>query len=324
MGSLGHLRFEYIRGNWVMNILVAGGTGFIGEYLVSQLKNRGHQVVLLSRRDKISTDSSVRCQRWDGKSLDAWADYIETSDAVINLAGTPIADKRWSSKRKADILNSRVDSTKIIIEAIKKATKKPKVLINASAVGYYGNVPDGDVVETSPRGNGFLSDTCALWEKEATVAEQMGVRTVLLRMGIVLAHGGGALSKMLLAFQLFAGGSLGSGRQWFPWIHRDDVVGAILFSLENVKIKGPVNVTAPNPVTMHDFCSELGRRLHRPSWLPVPGVALHLVLGEMSSMLLEGQRAIPKKLLDQKYCFEFVNLNNALIDILRNQKSNGI
>ena len=210
------------------------------------------------------------------------------------------------------IVNSRVDATRALVEAIEKAKRKPRVLINASAVGYYGNIPEGDVTEAHPMGEGFLASTCCQWEKESVVAEKMGVRTVLLRLGIVLEKDGGVLRKMIPLFKIFAGGYFGSGRQWFPWIHRDDVVGIILFALDNGAISGPTNATAPRPVTMRDFCHELGKVLKRPSWIPVPGFALKLMLGEMSSMLLGGQKAIPIKLLDNHYSFKFAKLEDAL------------
>ena len=194
-------------------------------------------------------------------------------------------------------------------------------MINASAIGYYGNVPEGDITEISPKGRGFLADTCDQWEQEARAVEKWGVRTVLLRNGIVLGEGGGVLSKMIPPFQFFAGGPLGSGGQWVSWIHREDVVGAILFALGKNEISGPVNTTAPNPVRMRDFCREIGKVLKRPSWVSVPPFALKLMLGEMSEMLLDGQKAIPQKLLAHHYAFKFPNLQAALLNILNQQVS---
>lgn len=302
-----------------MKIMIAGGTGFVGKPLVSQLIKKGHKLILLSRSDRKSNHHQLQYQKWNGKTLGEWADGMTSVDAVINLAGESIADKRWSQKQKKVIVESRVDATRVLVKAIEKANHKPQILINASAVGYYGNVPSGDVVEDSSKGKGFLSETCDQWEKEAQAVKRFGVRTALLRIGIVLEKGGGALSKMIPPFKLFAGGPLGTGRQWFPWIHRDDVVGIILFTLENDAIAGPVNTTAPQPVKMSEFCQELGKVLKRPSWAPVPAFALKLLLGEMSEMLLGGQKAIPQKLLANHYKFKFPDLQSALMDI---QKKN--
>ena len=304
-----------------MKIMVAGGTGFIGKALVSQLKNIGHEIILLSRSDRSSTDNALRCRKWDGRTLGEWADELKTTDAVINLVGAPIAEKRWSKKQKEIIVDSRVQATRVIVQAIEKSEPKPKILINASAIGYYGNVPEGDITEISPKGRGFLADTCSMWEKEAEVVEKFGVRTVLLRNGIVLGEGGGVLSKMIPPFQFFVGGPLGSGRQWVSWIHREDAAGVILFALGKNEISGPVNTTAPNPVRMRDFCRAIGKVLNRPSWISVPAFALKLMLGEMSEMLLGGQKAIPQKLLAHHYAFKFPNLQVALRNILNEQAS---
>lgn len=299
-----------------MKIMIAGGTGFIGGQLVAQLRKKDHEVFLLSRSERKNTDPKIHYLPWDGKSMGSWAEEMKAMDAVINLAGESIAEKRWSPTQKTKIIQSRVLATRAIVEAISKSDPKPKVLINASAVGYYGNVSEGEVNESHAKGTGFLAETCDAWEKEANRAEVLGLRTVFLRIGIVLEKGGGALSKILPPFQMFAGGPLGSGKQWFPWIHRDDVVGIILFALENESLSGPVNTTAPNPVTMRDFCRDLGNAIHRPSWAPVPAFALNILLGEMSSMLLGGQKAVPEKLLKQHFIFKFPVLGGALDDIL--------
>ena len=295
-----------------MKIIVAGGTGFIGSALVSELRNKGNEIILLSRRDGSGPDNLLRYVKWDGRTLGPWADLMATADAVINLAGEPIVNKRWTPEQKKIIVSSRLDATRAIVKAMEKAKTKPRVLINASAVGYYGNVPKGDVTEAHPVGEGFLADTCHQWESESIEAEKMNVRTVLLRLGIVLEKGGGVLSKLIPPFQMFAGGHLGNGRQWFPWIHRVDVVAIILFALNNSAISGPINATAPNPVTMREFCYELGKVLKRPAWAPVPSFALKLMLGEMSSVLLGGQKAIPQKLLKNNYSFKLAKLENAL------------
>jgi len=202
---------------------------------------------------------------------------------------------------------------------MKDAAAKPKVFISSSAVGYYGNVDEGEVLESHPKGRGFLADTCERWENEARKAEALGIRTVLLRIGIVLEKGGGALGKMLPPFRLFAGGPIGSGKQWFPWIHRADVVDIILFAIKTEALKGPVNMTAPTPLRMKEFSAGLGDAIHRPSWAPVPAFALKTLLGEMADMLLEGQKAVPKKLIGAGYRFRYPELGRALKSIFKEE-----
>ncbi|MCB9799350.1 MAG: TIGR01777 family protein [Candidatus Omnitrophica bacterium] len=297
-----------------MKIILTGGTGFIGRPLVNQLVAKGYSVVLLTRNPSgiKETKGAVEAHYWDGRSNGPWAAALEGADAVINLAGEPIAAKRWTLKQKERIISSRVDAAYAIVNAIRSCEHKPKVLINASAVGYYGNVDDGDIDESHDRGKGFLAQTCDLWEQAAAQAESMGIRTVYLRIGVVLERGGGAIEKMILPFRLFAGGPLGSGKQWFPWIHRDDMIGIVLYSLENTSVRGPVNATAPGPVTMKGFCSALGKVMRRPSWAPVPGFILRLMLGEMSEMLLDGQKVIPEKITKAGYQFKYPDIRSAL------------
>ncbi len=299
-----------------MKILLAGATGFIGKSLVAALLKNGHEIILLTRHpEKVSLQNGLTPVAWDGKHAGEWAAEAQGAAAVINLAGEGIADKRWSKERKKALTDSRIFSTRALAAFIKNSPKKPAVFINASAVGYYGNVPSGEVPENFKKGGGFLADLCDQWESAARTVESAGVRTVMLRLGIVLEKGGGALAKMLFPFQIFAGGPLGSGQQWFPWVHREDVVGAILFALENPNLSGPVNITAPNPVMIKEFCAELGKVLHRPSWAPVPAFALKIILGEMSEMLLGGQKAVPQKLTVAGYRFKYPNLQNALRSI---------
>ncbi len=301
-----------------MKILLSGATGFIGKSLINELLKTGHDLILLTRNpSKIIQRPSLSVLPWDGESTKLWGHSADGVDAVINLAGEGIADKRWSESRKKALIESRAKSTKAIVEFIRTAKKKPSVFINASAVGYYGNVPSGDVFESSPKGQGFLAETCDLWEKEAKPAEALGVRTAFIRIGIVLEDGGGALAKMTFPFSLYAGGPLGSGKQWFPWIHRDDIIGAILFILQNQNLSGPVNLVSPNPVTMSEFCKKLGKVMRRPSWAPVPGFMLKILLGEMADMLLGGQRALPKKLTDAGYVFKYNEAEDALHASLR-------
>lgn len=298
-----------------MKIILTGGTGFIGAPLRERLLEEGHDVILLTRNPSHAgsqPSGKLKTVFWDGKNPGPWADKINGADAVINLAGEPIAAKRWSDAQKKRIQESRLDATRAVVSAIQKAAKKPHLLINASAVGYYGNVPEGEVTEDHPRGTDFLSETCSRWEEAARTAEPLGVRVVRLRIGIVLEKNGGALKKMLPPFRFFMGGPLGSGRQWFPWIHREDVIGVILFALKNQNLSGPVNLTAPQSVTMKEFCTTLGQVMHRPSWAPVPAIVLKLLLGEMADLLLSGQKAVPKKLLEAGYSFQHPNLEEAL------------
>lgn len=305
-----------------MKILLAGATGFIGKPLIDALIQEKHELILLTRHpSKMNARPELKVLDWDGKKLGQWSEKAAGVDAVINLSGAGIADQRWTAARKQEILDSRMDSTRVLVEFMRRSSSKSKVFINSSAVGYYGNVPEGDVTENTPKGNGFLADICDAWEKEAKAAESLGIRVVLIRTGIVLEKGGGALAKMLFPFQIFAGGPLGSGRQWFPWIHRDDEIGLILFSLQNHAIQGAVNATAPNPLTMKDFCSTLGKVMHRPSWAPVPGFMLHILLGEMADMLLGGQKAIPQKALRNGYRFKYPELQASLQAILNSKDS---
>jgi len=303
-----------------MKIVLSGGTGFIGSALLKRLLEAGHTLVLPTRnpaKARSFAESRVILVQWDGRNLGVWAKEVDGADAVVNLAGEPVVGKRWTDEQKSQILGSRVDATKAIVAAIEQASMRPSVLVNASAVGYYGHVASGDVTESHPRGRGFLADTCEQWERAAREAEKLGVRVVSLRTGIVLEKDGGALSKMIPPFQMFAGGPLGSGRQWVPWIHRDDLIGIVLAALENKNLSGPVNATAPEPATMKAFCAALGRAMHRPSWAPVPAFVLRILLGESSEVLLTGQRAIPQKLQASGYTFRYSNLDSALSAVFR-------
>lgn len=303
-----------------MKIVVSGGTGFIGKALLGRLTQDNHQVVLLTRNPSAAIKSlgeTVTIAQWDGKSVGKWVDHLNEAHGVVNLAGEPVVGKRWSDDQKERILKSRVEATRVLASAMAQSPKKPSVFVNASAVGYYGHVEEGDVPESHPKGRGFLSDVAEQWEREALTTERYGVRVVVLRIGIVLEKDGGALSKMIPPFQLFMGGPLGSGRQWVPWVHRDDLVDIILFALGNPSLKGSVNATAPHPVTMKEFCASLGKVMGRPSWAPVPAFMLRLLLGESSELLLTGQRAVPKKLEGSGYSFRYTDLKEALKAALR-------
>ena len=295
-----------------MRLLVVGGTGFIGVPLCRTLAQRGHELLVLTRAYSPSASvPGVRHVSWDQSE---WPQAVSGVQGIINLAGEPIAAKRWSAARKRCIRDSRVDTTRRVVEAIAGAPAKPSVLVNASAVGYYGSRADEPLTESSDAGQGFLAETCRAWEAEAQRAELLGVRVVRLRIGVVLGPGGGALAKMVPPFRAFLGGPLGSGRQWMSWVHRDDVIGLIEWALTHPQLSGAVNATAPNPVTMRELCANLGCALHRPSWAPVPAAVLRLGLGEMAQMLLEGQRVLPEAARRAGYAFRFEDVERALQD----------
>ena len=302
-----------------MKIVLAGGTGFIGTLLVRRLIEEQHDLVLLTRFPQsapVAPAASLKLVQWDGRTQDAWISHLDGADAVINLCGESLAGGRWTRKRKNLLVQSRVEPTKALVTAMAQARRQPSVLINASGVGYYGNVDAGDVDESHDRGNDFLADLCVRWESEAVEAVKLGVRVVLLRNGVVLGRDGGALKKLALPFRYFIGGHLGSGQQWFPWIHRADVVSIITLGLGHSTLSGPLNVVAPEAVSLRDFCNILGRIMNRPSWAPVPAFVLHTALGEMAEMLLTGQRAIPRKLQDAGFEYRYPRLEQALRGIM--------
>jgi uncharacterized protein (TIGR01777 family) len=295
-----------------MNLVLTGASGFIGSKLVERL-GQSHDLKLLTRRQPKKTGlPGTQWIIWEPGNPGEWERCIEGADGIINLAGEPIAKKRWSLEQKDRIRFSRVNTTRALVRAIAKTKHKPKFLINGSAVGYYGPRGDELLTENSPAGAGFLADVCREWEDEARHAQSDGVRVALLRTGIVLGKGEGALAKMVKPFKLFAGGYLGSGKQWMPWIHVEDEVGLIQFLIEKETASGAFNATAPNPVTMEEFCKKLASVLNRPSWAPVPAPVLRLLLGEMAEMLLTGQRALPKAAQDLGYVFRYRNIFDAL------------
>jgi uncharacterized protein (TIGR01777 family) len=303
-----------------MKLVVAGGTGFIGSRLCRQLADEGHSLTLLIRSISAPADSPNQTSiPWQPGSPGAWEhileEVLENADGVINLAGEPIAVKRWSAAQKRRLRSSRIDTTRALVTAIGKAKKKPAFLLNASAVGYYGPRGDEVITEESKPGGDFLAGLCSDWEQEAKRAEIYGIRVIRLRTGIVLGKGG-ALAKMVPPFKLFIGGPLGSGKQRMPWIHLEDEIGMIQFLMENSSARGAVNACAPNPVTMKEFCRTLGSVLNRPCWAPVPAFALRLLLGEMAEMLVTGQRAVPAAAERLGYRFRHPELREALENIL--------
>lgn len=296
-----------------MKIIIAGATGFIGAILTDRLWNQYHDLTLLSRRPPAETDvPKRRWFEWQPGFGGEWERAVDGADGIINLAGEPIAAKRWNDAQKERLRSSRIAATKSLVNAIVKADVKPRFLINASAVGYYGARGDELITESAGPGHDFLARLCVDWENEAKQAEASGVRVVLLRTGIVLAKGQGALAKMVPPFKFFFGGPLGRGQQWMPWIHIEDEIGLITYLIENADARGPFNGTAPNPVTMNEFSKTLGDVLNRPSWARVPPSLLALMLGEMSEMLVNSQRARPESALKLGYIFKYPQLDEAL------------
>lgn len=293
-----------------MRIVVAGGTGFIGEPLVRRLVARGDDVTVLSRNPgKVKAGRGLA---WDGKTQGAWSDAVASADAVINLAGEGVADARWTPERKLRLVASRLDATNALVEALRREPSRRRTFVNASAVGLYGNRADETLDETSSAGGGFLADLVKQWEEAARAAEPLA-RLVVIRIGIVLAKDGGALGKMLLPFKLGAGGPIGSGQQWMSWIDRDDVLRMIEWALDNEAVRGVFNATAPEPVRNRDFARALGAALHRPAILPTPPFALRLAFGEMADeALVAGQRVLPQRALAEGFVFESRTLDAAL------------
>lgn len=292
-------------------IIVAGGSGFIGEPLVRRLLTRGDDVAVLTRNP--SKVHAGRPVKWDPSSPGSWIDDVAGADVIINLAGENVGGGRWTEARKNRIMESRVTATRALVDAMARKPSQTRTLINASAIGYYGDRGDAQLDENSTPGNGFLTEVTQRWEELARTAGGVA-RVVILRFGIVLAADGGALAKLLLPFRLGAGGPMGTGRQWMSWIDREDVLRMIEWSIDHESAHGPYNATAPTPVTNRDFAHALGRALHRPAILPTPAIALRLALGsEMANeMLLGGQRVIPKRAAEEGFKFAYPNLDASL------------
>ena len=292
-----------------MKIVIAGASGFIGRPLTAALQRGGHQVIRLVR----TTERADHTIFWNPSERNLASAALEGVDAVINLAGENIAGGRWSAERRERIMRSRVDATGTLVAAFARLQRKPAVFLSASAAGYYGDRGDEALTEGSGIGQGFLSEVCLAWETHAEQAAKLGIRTALLRFGVVLAADGGALAKMLPLFRLGLGGPLGSGEQWMSWISRDDVLGAIEHALTHDRCAGPLNLVAPNPVTNADFTRILARALRRPAILPAPVWALRLAFGQMADeALLASQRVIPERLTGSGYAFRHPALPDAL------------
>ncbi len=298
-----------------MRITVTGGSGLIGRRLVARFEGAGHQVSLLGRSPRTGTCATAQFAIWDPEKTAAPAAAVDGADAVIHLAGEPVA-QRWSPEVKRRIRSSRVDGTARLVEGLAQCSLPPPVLVCASATGYYGDRGPEELTEQSKAGSGFLPEVCVAWEAAARRAESLGVRVVLIRTGLVLAAEGGAIDKMLPAFKLGVGGRLGTGAQYMAWIHIEDLVSMFVWAMENPNVSGPLNGVSPNPVTNADFTHALGRALRRPAILPVPKFAVQLLFGEMSEILFHSQKAKPATALAAGFEFRHPDVYGALKDVV--------
>ncbi|MEB3217502.1 MAG: TIGR01777 family oxidoreductase [Nostocales cyanobacterium 94392] len=305
-----------------MKVAITGATGFVGSRLVERLQKQDIKVLVLTRDPNhaqklfpFNAYPNVEIAAYTPNKSGSWQNQISSCEAIVNLAGSPISEGRWTGDRKQSILNSRKLTTQKIVEAIANSITKPKVLVNASAVGYYGTSENAIFDENNRNGNDFLAQVCQAWETEAQKVTEFGVRLVILRFGIVLGMGG-ALGKMITPFKLFAGGPIGSGEQWFSWIHIDDIVNLILYALNTSEMSGVYNATAPHPVRMAELSTTMGEVMNRPSWLPVPGFAIEALLGDGAVVVLEGQKVLPQRTLQSGFKYEYPNLKPALEEIL--------
>ncbi len=301
-----------------MKILITGGTGFVGTQLTSRLIQDKKEVTILTRSIKKSDKApqGISYLEGDPTKKGPWQEAIKEHDAIINLAGASIFSK-WTEEHKKEIRESRVSTTQNIVEGIPSHAEKNITLFSTSAVGYYGFCGDEERTEDSPPGNDFLARIAVEWEGEAFKASKKGARLVITRFGIVLGEKGGALSKMIPLFKKYIGGPIGSGKQWFSWVHIKDLAEAFVFLMKHPEISGPVNVCSPNPVRNRDLAKALGKVLYRPSFFPAPGFMVKLVLGEFGSVILEGQRVIPRRLLDAGFIFQYPDIEKALQSIIR-------
>lgn len=303
-----------------MRVLIIGATGFIGRELMKELADAGHQPVAVSRNAHKAREilgSRVEIFEWDGLSPAVLAGHVAATEAIVNLAGENIASGRWSSRRKKLITESRINTGRMLTEAIRLSTIKPAVLVQGSAIGFYGTPVEIPIDEDHPAGTGFIADLTRSWEASVAPAGNMIPRIVMIRTGLVLGKNGGLLGKMVMPFKLYCGTVIGSGKQWMSWIHIRDEVKAIRFLLENKNCTGPFNLTAPVPVRMEFFINSIGKTLGKPAWLKVPGIFLRAALGEMArETVLSSQNIYPAKLLKEGFKFEYIHLQDALMNLL--------
>jgi uncharacterized protein len=302
-----------------MNVVVTGATGFLGVPIVAGLRARGDAVTVLTRDPERARErvGDVRAVAADLETPGPWREALAGADAIVHLAGESIASKRWDARQKQILRDSRVEATRTLVEALAELERKPRVLVSASGADYYafatgpGDFDDDEVTETDPPAETFLGRLCRDWEAEAAAADKLGVRVVRMRTGVVIGGGGGALAKMTTPFKLFVGGKIGSGRQWFSWIHRDDAVAAYLAATADDRYTGPINLVAGS-IRNSELAKALGHALHRPSWLPVPGFALKAATGELAEYLLNGRNVVPKRLRELGFAWKHATIEQAL------------
>ncbi len=295
-------------------ILITGATGFIGKHITSSLIAQGDSVIALTTNVKSAEKSLVGVKKIvDINNILSLKD--EKISGIINLAGRNLADKRWNDNFKNEVYDSRIMTTRKVVELISKMSVKPEVLLSASGVDYYGDTGGSDIYENSPSENNFIGKLCKDWEAEAFKAEAYGTRVVTMRTGFVIGKDSKAVKKFTMPFRFFIGGPIGSGKQYIPWIHINDVVGIYLFALDNGEVKGAINVSAPNPETMKQFCKNMATEMHRPSIFPVPGFIVKIAAGEIAQVVLSGRKALPKKIMELGYKFKYENSSDAWKDV---------
>jgi uncharacterized protein len=306
-----------------MLVIITGGSGLIGRALTASLTKDSHEVIILSRSpERVShLPAGAKALPWDGKSADGWGNLVDGAKAIVNFAGESIAGdsfipSRWTAERKRRIRESRINAGKAVVAAVDAATNKPEVVVQSSAVGYYGPHEDQFIDESFPAADDYLASVCVDWEASTARVEGLGVRRVVIRSGLVFTAQGGIFTRLQLPFKLFVGGPMGSGNQYYSWIHMDDSIAAIRFLIEQGEAQGAFNLTSPNPVTSRQFGETLGEVMGRPSFVPLPGLAMKLALGEVSMTALEGQRVIPKRLQEQGFEFKYPELEEALLEIV--------
>ena len=300
-------------------IIITGATGLIGKKLCQALFDRGDEVTVFSRNIQSAKKKLPYLKNfvtWNYKNPDEWKNHLDGKDALVHLAGINLFSRRWNDNFKKEIIESREISTRNLVKSLKDCNKKPQVFISASGVGYYGDGGETILTEDSQKGKDFLADVCDVWERESRKAGDYGIRNVQIRTGIVLSPEDGALKQMLLPFKFFIGGSLGSGKQWFPWLHINDIINIYIHAIDNENISGPINAASPNIVRMKEFAKTLGKVMKRPSLFPVPEFVLRIVVGEAAGTVVTGQRVSVDKLLNSEYKFGFENLEKALAELL--------
>jgi len=300
-------------------IIITGATGLIGRKLCSKLLEQGNEITIFTRNPeeaKKVIKGAKKYVKWNYHKPEEWKDYLNETDSVIHLAGTNLGAKRWNYEFKKELFNSRIDSTRQLVNEIKKCRDKPKSFITASAVGFYGDRGEEELNEKSNPGKDFLSNLCSEWEKEAEKIEDQNVRRVSLRIGLTLSSEGGVLKKLLPPFKIFLGGPLGNGKQWFPWIHIEDLINILIHTIKTESLQGPLNAASPGIVRMNDFATSLGKVLQRPSFFLVPKFILKIVVGEFANAIVSGQKVSVDKLLSSGYNFRFTDLEKALKNLL--------